>query len=398
MGLPDEDEAALDVILHRMKEVVDIGPVRWQGRGKTHHPHVFWYKNKDYMTDADVRSVVYFDSVRSLYGNITRKVGRDDDDRGFYYFSHPIFKRSADDVAAAGFGLLPVQNLSYFGFDADALDTAMIWLGGPENTTTQTHYDQSRNFFFQISGRKRFLLAPPASHESLQVFPLGHAFDRQCHLQGDGFVTSPHALIADLAPGDMLYLPPFYFHRVITTSPFSVSLNIWKVNDELKAVMRNLHDEAGLPLRLRAPSVEDAAAASESLADVSNDELLFLLALYVRTALSENSVSVTTYFTARWEHLDECIPFFLSMLSRPCSMHGDGSRSLSLVIEEVTNRAIRVKHILQTSPLYQSGETAKPAATISLFDHIDGVIIGAVGRKQACLFTKCLTFPSTFRG
>lgn len=48
-----------------------------------------------------------------------------------------------------------------------------VWLSSP-NTTTPAHYDVSHNLYFQIYGRKRFLLAPPSAWEQLYLYPVLH--------------------------------------------------------------------------------------------------------------------------------------------------------------------------------------------------------------------------------
>jgi ribosomal protein L16 Arg81 hydroxylase len=35
---------------------------------------------------------------------------------------------------------------------------------------------------------------------------------------------------ADLSPGDVLYIPPFWFHRVMATSDDSISVNMWSTS------------------------------------------------------------------------------------------------------------------------------------------------------------------------
>jgi len=39
-------------------------------------------------------------------------------------------------------------------------------------------------------------------------------------------LCSAHPVIAELGPGDMLVVPPFWFHHVETLSE-SVSINVW---------------------------------------------------------------------------------------------------------------------------------------------------------------------------
>ena len=101
--------------------------------------------------------------------------------------------------------------------------------------------------FVQLYGRKRVLLYPPAQHAALHVFPATHESYRQSqvpfeHEHGDAadddadgggggggggarsawkrppvfarFAADAEAWEVVLEPGDVLYIPPYWFHRV----------------------------------------------------------------------------------------------------------------------------------------------------------------------------------------
>ncbi len=114
-----------------------------------------------------------------------------------------------------------------------------VWLG-PRGATAHCHYDGYYNFYVQIYGRKRFVLFPPTAHQVLGVYPFLHPHHAQaitnvtqvlpelCTVDDGG--NAKHAsddvgskavelrrlaVVADLAPGDVLYLPPLWFHHVI---------------------------------------------------------------------------------------------------------------------------------------------------------------------------------------
>ena len=138
-----------------------------------------------------------------------------------------------------------------------------LWIGQP-GATTPCHYDGYSNFYVQLSGFKRFVLFAPSEHRALHTFPFLHPSFAQCqatlpnidrllpeqrfHNQLAGLEIpaddslSP-ALVADLGPGDLLFLPPFWLHEVISISPpseifdangkgcgtsgASISVNVW---------------------------------------------------------------------------------------------------------------------------------------------------------------------------
>lgn len=132
-----------------------------------------------------------------------------------------------------------------------------VWMGGA-GSTAQTHYDPTHNFFVQILSHKRFLLSPPSSWRDLYPYPFQHPSDRQSQVNWTDTLEnraanfpafgSGIAMEVDLQPGEMLYLPPQWFHRVFAPSgvgELSVSINIW--SDSLEGDLVELCQQIGLP-------------------------------------------------------------------------------------------------------------------------------------------------------
>lgn len=105
-----------------------------------------------------------------------------------------------------------------------------VWLG-KAGTITETHHDNSYNFFFQVRGRKRFTMFAPGT--PLYLYPCLHP--HIAHSQVD--ILSPNtsryplfdladAITVELGPGDLLVLPPYWLHHVLTLED-SVSINLY---------------------------------------------------------------------------------------------------------------------------------------------------------------------------
>ena len=120
-------------------------------------------------------------------------------------------------------------------------DSTNLWLG--RGVTAEMHYDGHHNLFAQLSGRKKFLLAPPSAALRLRLFPEPHPRDRHAQpgppavsAMCDADLERPGERHVDecskehqppcaeskmipasevvLDPGDLLFLPPYHFHRV----------------------------------------------------------------------------------------------------------------------------------------------------------------------------------------
>lgn len=99
--------------------------------------------------------------------------------------------------------------------------------------TTPLHYDVYDNLFQQLSGTKRFLLFPPSDATRLYLHPKVHVRYRQSQadLLRPDLVRFPllaglEGIEVVLQPGDLLFLPAFWFHHVEAQEP-NYGLNVW---------------------------------------------------------------------------------------------------------------------------------------------------------------------------
>jgi len=130
----------------------------------------------------------------------------------------------------------------YLRVDDTPMSKNVFWLGQP-NTTTSVHYDLQHNFVTQVRGTRRFMIYPPSASFSLVPHPYHHPRFRQSQLYyaetgGSSFWgrTTKEPVVADLEPGDLLYVPPFWWHRVESNSKGpSIQVNTWSPSDEESA-------------------------------------------------------------------------------------------------------------------------------------------------------------------
>jgi len=111
-----------------------------------------------------------------------------------------------------------------------------IWFGN--QSYVSCHYDTYDNLAGVVAGRRRFTLYPPEAIAGLYVGPIDHTMAGQPVSLADGAergdarypafeAIREQALEAELGPGDALYLPKLWWHRIEATDPVNVLVNYW---------------------------------------------------------------------------------------------------------------------------------------------------------------------------
>jgi len=90
-----------------------------------------------------------------------------------------------------------------------------LWIG-PSKSETPLHRDQMENLYFQIRGQKRFLLFPCANNPGYEE----DARDANGRISYEGYELL-------INPGETLYFPSFWYHRVFGDPQWGVSCNMW---------------------------------------------------------------------------------------------------------------------------------------------------------------------------
>lgn len=113
-----------------------------------------------------------------------------------------------------------------------------IWIGN--RATVPAHFDDSHNVACVAAGRRRFTLLPPQcapllymgppdyapTAAPMSVVPNLHAADQERFPLVQQALAS--AQVAELDPGDAIYIPPLWFHQVEALSPhLNILMNYW---------------------------------------------------------------------------------------------------------------------------------------------------------------------------
>lgn len=118
----------------------------------------------------------------------------------------------------------------------DRSPLASIWMGN--RSTISAHYDLADNIACVAVGRRRFTLLPPDQLENLYVGPLDLTpagqpvslvdFDKPDFDRFPKFRAALQAaLVADLEPGDAIFIPSMWWHHVRALDAFNVLVNYW---------------------------------------------------------------------------------------------------------------------------------------------------------------------------
>jgi hypothetical protein len=126
-------------------------------------------------------------------------------------------------------------------FYPDAIVEVNLWIGG-QGSWSPLHFDMADNLMCQVVGTRRvWLYEPGRSRDLYPVFAIGALDDpdRSAHFSMIGDVRAaditrfqrfagvePSAAV-DLAPGEMLYVPPYWWHHVEIVDGPAVLVNFW---------------------------------------------------------------------------------------------------------------------------------------------------------------------------
>jgi len=109
---------------------------------------------------------------------------------------------------------------------------ARFWLSAAR-TGSPLHRDPPDNLFAQIFGRKRFVLFSPEDTGNLYPHPIWSGLpdfsrtdaERPDHARFP-LLRRARPITCEVGPGEMLYLPRYWWHQVTTTER-SASVNLW---------------------------------------------------------------------------------------------------------------------------------------------------------------------------
>jgi hypothetical protein len=204
---------------------------------------------RDYLLRFDARK-----PMRALFGDpaIQGRFFYSNDMRGFNFqrremllaqaLQHLIEAQAIEHAPAAYIESAPIaEHLPGFTTEnvlplLPASVAPRIWIGNA--VSAQTHFDLQDNVACVVAGRRRFTLFPPDQLPNLYPGPFDFTLSgppvSMVSLHEPDLARHPrfvdalaHAQVAELGPGDALYIPYFWWHHVESLQPFNLLVNYW---------------------------------------------------------------------------------------------------------------------------------------------------------------------------
>jgi len=163
----------------------------------------------------------------------------DPNEDSYWYWYGKVAGSLVDDVEPSDGLWVDPQDIEQFGL--------FMWLSGPD-IGPWWHYDQDHNFYVQVAGTKRFILIPPWETPNMHLYPQIHPRNHKSQVDFDrpDFKTTPNyanvseAYVAELKPGEVLYIPPYWWHHV-RSHVRSVSLASWSQSGVYRVMRYGLY-------------------------------------------------------------------------------------------------------------------------------------------------------------
>jgi len=158
-----------------------------------------------------------------------------------------IFGGLADNEGRADAPVIYLSSIDMFDFfeglhEANHLDLgtrkllASIWIGN--RSRVAPHNDVPNNVAVCVVGRRRFTLFPPDQFANLDLGPVDYTPAGRpismVDLANPDLDRFPrivealaHAQVAELEPGDAIFIPSLWWHQVEALGPFNILVNYW---------------------------------------------------------------------------------------------------------------------------------------------------------------------------
>ena len=138
----------------------------------------------------------------------------------------------------AGLNVSRLQELARTGgFGPWRTSQLFVGTSATAGARSTLHFDHNDNLFLQISGSKRFRIFEPLDAGNIYAYPVHHPLDRRAQVDLSGAnggwprLAGAREREVTVGPGDVLFLPAYWWHEVYTLpvppGELVVSINFW---------------------------------------------------------------------------------------------------------------------------------------------------------------------------
>ena len=193
-----------------------------------------YYDSRKSLTHIAVRTNNYSTNVTMTSKKFFHKL-RNPSEGEFLYFTGDI-----DQLGPWALG--DIQPLSELLSLNPKRSSVNVWMGQP-HVIAHCHYDGYHNLYAQLYGTKKFTLFQPTNWPGLYPYPFLHPSHAQAQVNLSDAKDIENFPLADrvraieivLKPGDLLYMPPLWFH-LVESMELSISVNVWTDSEQTALV------------------------------------------------------------------------------------------------------------------------------------------------------------------
>jgi hypothetical protein len=175
-------------------------------------------------------------------------------------------------------------------------------------------------------GQKRFIIFPPDVYHEFKLYPCLHQFYRQ--IQTDIFDSELRDLLKRfngveviLSPGEVLYIPPYWFHSVVTMKT-TISFNVWS-QSEAYMILEDIYS-AAIPFEEEWGRVKLMQALNYlvkqlvgSLLPIKDANSFMQESVYGRYKLFQDKLDTIVIEKDQWAVQEYCLRTHISDLLKP---------------------------------------------------------------------------------
>jgi hypothetical protein len=279
-----------------------------------------------------------------------------------------------------------------------------VWMSCHKLSGSHVHHDQSHNIVIQLVGSKRFILTPTKEWNKFRDSP---RISRFVSFSQRNFSAIPSQFSANemiqesvditLHPGDILYIPPFYWHHVQQqSSNLTIGTNIFIPDSRIQ-----LKTLLAMPLPTNVHVTNKSArfrrTATSKMIEFLIENILsfktggirkndYIHRIFMNRYINSNRASILgDHLQKECTTILKCNRIFEKSIE---TQHQTSYIPLEELHDIVRNQIRSFQHWMTDDSLYPL--PSETAVQMMLSDYIEELISYVVGPRNVCHFLRCM--------